>query len=93
MEVISQIHVVAPKERTPATHWIGSWVGHRAGLDAMARSKNPTPYQESNPNRPVRSLVTIMTDLPRIPNVDCKDWNFVYRFIVLQRTLPSTNSL
>jgi hypothetical protein len=23
-----------PRERAPGTHWIGSWVGPRAGLDA-----------------------------------------------------------
>jgi hypothetical protein len=24
-----------PGERTPGTHWIGDWVGPRAGLDAV----------------------------------------------------------
>jgi hypothetical protein len=28
-----------PEERTPGTHWIGGWVGPRAGLDAGARRK------------------------------------------------------
>jgi hypothetical protein len=28
-----------PGERTPCTHWIGGWVGPRAGLDAGARRK------------------------------------------------------
>jgi hypothetical protein len=28
-----------PGERTPGTHWIGGWVGSRAGLDAGARRK------------------------------------------------------
>jgi hypothetical protein len=27
-----------PGERTPSTHWIGGWVGPRAGLDAGART-------------------------------------------------------
>jgi hypothetical protein len=26
-----------PKERTPRTHWIGSWVGLRVGLDVVER--------------------------------------------------------
>jgi len=26
-----------PRERAPDTHWIGGWVGHRAGLDAVAK--------------------------------------------------------
>jgi hypothetical protein len=24
-----------PRERAPSTHWIGGWVGHRAGLDSV----------------------------------------------------------
>jgi hypothetical protein len=26
----------------PVTHWIGRWVGPRAGLDAVMNGKNPT---------------------------------------------------
>jgi hypothetical protein len=36
MEVSGQPHAPAtlyPGERTPGTHWIGGWVGPRAGLD------------------------------------------------------------
>jgi hypothetical protein len=32
-----------PEERTPCTHWIGGWVGPRAGLDAGARRKIVQP--------------------------------------------------
>jgi hypothetical protein len=28
-------------EMTPGTHWIGGWVGLKAGLDAEVRGKNP----------------------------------------------------
>jgi hypothetical protein len=52
MGVSGQHHVPAalyPEERTPGTHWIGGWVGPRAGLDIGAR-------KESKPGRPVRSL-------------------------------------
>jgi hypothetical protein len=38
-----------PKERTPATHWIGGWVGPRAGLDAVVKRKIPSPCRDSNP--------------------------------------------
>jgi hypothetical protein len=35
MEVSGQLHAsTAPKERATDTHWIGVWVGPRAGLDA-----------------------------------------------------------
>jgi hypothetical protein len=57
------------KERAPPprTHWLGDWVGLRAGLDtAVVKRKNPCPYRESNPSRPGRSLVTILTEVPRL---------------------------
>jgi hypothetical protein len=38
-----------PRERAPGTHWIGGWVGPRAGLDMVVRRKSPSPYQGSNP--------------------------------------------
>jgi hypothetical protein len=45
----------APAERTPGTHWIGGWVGPRAGLDAGARGEILYTCRISNPGRPVRS--------------------------------------
>jgi hypothetical protein len=30
-----------PEDRAPGTHWIGSWVGPEAGLDAMKREIEP----------------------------------------------------
>jgi hypothetical protein len=36
---------------TLGSHWIGGWVGPRAGLDAVANRKIPSPCQESNPDR------------------------------------------
>jgi hypothetical protein len=38
-----------PRERAPGTHWIGGWVGPRAGLDAVVERKIPSPCRESNP--------------------------------------------
>jgi hypothetical protein len=32
-----------PRERVPGTHWIGGWVGTRAGLDTVVKRKIPTP--------------------------------------------------
>jgi len=31
------------------THWIGGWVGTRAGLEARVRRKIPSSYRNSNP--------------------------------------------
>jgi hypothetical protein len=42
-----------PGEVGPGTSWIGGWVGHKAGLDAMKR-KSCTP-RESNPGRLARA--------------------------------------
>jgi hypothetical protein len=40
-----------------------------AGQDAVAKKKGPYPCQESNPVRPARSLITILTELLRF--YDC----------------------
>jgi hypothetical protein len=40
-------------------------VGPRAGLETEAKRKNPRPYWESKRIPPARSLVTILTELPR----------------------------
>jgi len=39
MEVCVHLHTpaVLPPKKVPTTHWIGSWVGPRAGLDAVVR--------------------------------------------------------
>jgi hypothetical protein len=42
-----------PRERVPGTHWIGDWVGPRAGLDKVSKRKIPSPRRESNPDRPI----------------------------------------
>jgi hypothetical protein len=44
MELSGQPHVPAallPRERAPAAHRIGGWVGPRAGLDAVVRGEIP----------------------------------------------------
>jgi hypothetical protein len=59
-----------PRERAPGTHWIGSWVGPRAVLDAVVKRTIPSSRRESNPttDRPARSLVAIPTKLSRLLN-------------------------
>jgi hypothetical protein len=36
------------RERSPDTHWIGGWVGPRAGLDAVTKRNIPSPRRDSN---------------------------------------------
>jgi hypothetical protein len=44
MEVSGELHASAalpPRERAPGTHWIGGRVDPRAGLDAVAKRRDP----------------------------------------------------
>jgi hypothetical protein len=60
VSVMTWLHFT-PGERTPGTHWIGGWVGLRAGLDAEARRKFSLPCQGLNPIHLVCSQ-TLLTD-------------------------------
>jgi len=66
--VSGQIHDPAalPRERAHGTHWVEDWVGDRDGLDAMRKTKIPSPHREENRRRPARSLVTTVTELPQL---------------------------
>jgi len=71
MDMSDQLHapiVLPPEEIAPDTHWIGGWVGPRAGLDtALAKGeKNHCPCRESDPDRPERSLAITLTELCRL---------------------------
>jgi hypothetical protein len=54
------------RERAADIRFIGGWVGLRTGLDVMANEKSSCPYRESNPCRPARSLVTMLTEISRL---------------------------
>jgi hypothetical protein len=46
MEVSGQLHTPVAfslRERGTDTHWIGGWVGPRAGLDEVVKDKFPAP--------------------------------------------------
>jgi hypothetical protein len=68
MEVSGQRHVPAAflSGKEPlGTHFIGGWVGTRAGLDAVEKSKITFPCQESNPGHPTHS--------PSLHRLSCPD--------------------
>jgi hypothetical protein len=72
MEGSDQLHASAaipPAKELPApTEWATHWVSSRADLNAVAKRKNSiiAPCRELNPGLPARSLVTIVTELPRL---------------------------
>jgi len=51
LEVSGQFHALAtlPPEKSPSNHWLGGWVGSRAGLDVLGRRKIFWSCRESNP--------------------------------------------
>jgi hypothetical protein len=48
-----------PRERAPGMHWIGCWVGLRAGLDTVLKRKISSPHQDSNLDHPIIQPVVI----------------------------------
>jgi hypothetical protein len=53
----SQPGSFTPGERAPGTHWIGGWVGPRAGLDDVEKIFDRTGTRNSDPSvvQPVAS--------------------------------------
>jgi hypothetical protein len=51
------------REIAPGIHWIGSWVGPRAGVDVVVKRKIPSPRRDSNPKTSiVQHVVSRYTD-------------------------------
>jgi hypothetical protein len=65
MDVSSQFYALAalPPGKRHDTRRIGGWVGLRAGLDGVAKTKIPFAYRESNPDCSASSLDNILTEL------------------------------
>jgi len=53
---------LTPRERVPGTHWLGSWVGPSAVLDAVVERKIPSPRGESSPRTPLSLNVRPIED-------------------------------
>jgi len=53
-----------PGRFTPGTHWIGSWVGPRANLGAVAKRKILSPCRELDPGRPAHSQALYRLSYP-----------------------------
>jgi hypothetical protein len=53
-----------PQGKSPWYTLDKGWVGPRDSLDAMVTRKIPSPYRDSNPNHPARSLALYRWDIP-----------------------------
>jgi hypothetical protein len=67
-----------PEERAHSTHWIESWVGSGAGLDAVEKRKFACPCRESKPGLLACSLVAMRTELSRF-------WPFPHRSLFKEK--------
>jgi hypothetical protein len=69
-----------PGEGASGTHWMGGWVGPRAGLDRVKKSKISFSCRELNPGRPGRSppLYRLSSYNKRLDR-----WRFMYPIYVL----------
>jgi len=50
------LRLLYPRRKTPDAHWLGGWVGPRAGLEAVEKNGRPFPVSTGNrtPIRPAR---------------------------------------
>jgi len=69
IELISQLHDPAA---LPAGERAPLLIGKKAGWTphATAKKKNPCLYRESNPGRPAPTLVTILSEQPRLVRIN-----------------------
>jgi hypothetical protein len=59
---------LCPREIAPGTHWIGGWVGLRAGLDAVGKINLLLllGFEPKFHSCPAPSVITVPTELSRI---------------------------
>jgi hypothetical protein len=57
--------VFTSREEAPGTHWIGGWMGPRAGLDTVAKRETPSPCRDSNPRSfsPIRNKIFLQVEV------------------------------
>jgi hypothetical protein len=68
MEMIDQLRALSalPPEKEPPLPKEAGWVQEPVWITAVAGRNNPSLCKEPNPGCPVRSLVTRLTELPRL---------------------------
>jgi len=95
MKVRRQFHAPAALHTgtAPGTQYVGGWVGLRAGLDVVTKRKKPWLCRESKPGRPARNVVTILTDLRRLPFIASSVMNSGNSRIFDSKTVTVQSSL
>jgi hypothetical protein len=77
-----------PRKRAPGTRWIGGWVGTRAGLEEVVKRNIPSPWRESNRDRPPCNVVAIPTELFRLRHFYSTDfWGWACPRVVLDAVM------
>ena len=76
MNLKGQLHVLAALTpgKNAGTHWIRGWVVLTTGLDFVEKRKIPCHTVALNPDLPVRSIVTILSELPCACGITDKLW-------------------
>jgi hypothetical protein len=70
-----------PGKTAPGTHCIGGWVGPKAGLDVMEKSKISCTYRESNADSSV--VQTVAQSLYRLSYSDSLVCAYIYIYIYI----------
>jgi hypothetical protein len=80
-----------PGKEPPSIHWIGGWVGPRAGLDAVWREKFPAPAWTQTSDNPTRSsaLYHWATELNRLHSRSGNGKKGIYIYIYMLYVLLS----
>jgi hypothetical protein len=68
-----------PHERAPGTHWLGGWLGPRAGLDTEARGKILSLCWRSHPGHPVSNQTLCRLSYPQLPS----EFGSIHNFLIL----------
>jgi len=70
MDINGQKHAktTVPLVTNLGTHRIGRWISLIAGLDILKKTRGLASAGTRTPNRPARSIVTILIALPLLPN-------------------------
>jgi hypothetical protein len=80
------------RERAPGTHWIGDWVGSRAGLDAVVSRRILSPYRDSNPDHAAHSPALYRLYTREMTMYVCASLIYLVWFVVVSLARSKLNT-